>query len=474
VIDQLANDWITLHLSEACGVERIEFAGEVIGEADFLDPFITYRTGRKPVRCLPVNYTISEIEAETWSGLTRTRLKSRIRMHTPEGAVHSDLTYTFTLFDALPYLLVDIDVVYADTPRDDIIQTAQQSLRRRLDLRWLEVAPFQLNPRIFGNAQKPIRVWKHNYLGVTSHYDLDYGQINPFNRNLDSFNHQVTAGWIAVSNGSTGLLLAECAEVLTSMAFCPMRLREKDRVQQISLNPFGSYYGKQFDYSHLGGNGIGAAFTVAASGALRSNAPSFNGKQVRFSLMLAPYQGDQPASRIQSDALSFFYPPGVVYLQMPGDMEAVIPEDIHDLKTELIKSIQIDDNLPFPRPVAFLANPTDGGVDLVWEKKSDPRVIGYDLGWMLEGEREWQVKVLPDVDRWQIRYLNNGSRYLFRLRSRSNQSTSDWTRVERAIPGASIRGSLLSFASGVSIGLMVRMVLYSLGSVIKARSCRTR
>jgi hypothetical protein len=194
------------------------------------------------------------LDGETWDGLQRVRLKTRIPMRTPEGEFTSELTYTFTLFDELPYLYVDVEARYAYTPKRQVIHNLTQKLRRLMDLRWVETAPFQLTPALTSDN---LRVWKHNYMGITSYYDLDYGTINSKNRELDSFNHQVTAGWVAVSDGKHGLLVGEDAGSLSSMAFCPMRLREKDDRQVISLNPFGSYYGKQFDYSHLGGNGNG-------------------------------------------------------------------------------------------------------------------------------------------------------------------------------------------------------------------------
>ena len=49
------------------------------------------------------------------------------------------------------------------------------------------------------------------------------------------------------------------------MAFVPMRLRERGGRQVVSLNPFGSYHGRMFDYSHQGGSGIGSALQKAFS-----------------------------------------------------------------------------------------------------------------------------------------------------------------------------------------------------------------
>ena len=249
-------------------------------------------------------------------------------MVTPEGEFSSEFTYTFTLFDELPYLYIDVQARYAYTPPRQVIHNLTQKLRRRMDLRWIEAAPFQLTPAITAPAEKPLRVWKHNYLGITSFYDLEYGRINPRNRDLNSFNHQVTAGWLAVSNGASGLLLAENAQTLASMAFCPLRLRERDGRQSLSLNPFGSYYGRQLDYSHLGGNGLGADIILAFSGALKPNGPSYNGQRLEFSLMLAPYAGDEPPVELQNDAGAHFYPPGVILHGSPDWMRAETTDDI--------------------------------------------------------------------------------------------------------------------------------------------------
>jgi hypothetical protein len=482
-LDRLQNRWLDLRLSEETGIASLAFEERQVGSQRFLEPFITYRSRSRPESWFAPGYTVADLSGETWNELARARIQTSIQMETPRGPASSELQYTFTLFDRLPYLLVDVEVEYASTPATDAIQTIQQKLRRLLDLRWIEVAPMQLTPEITaslgrdlgeGPAGRPLRVWKHNYLGLTSYYDLDYGRINVRNKDLDSFNHQVTAGWVAVSNGQLGVLLAENAEVLASMAFCPMRLREREGVQQLSLNPFGSYHGRQLDYSHLGGTRLGAEFTVAASGSLRPNGPSFNGRRLAFSLLLAPYVGDEPPSPLQADALAHFYPAGVTYLQTPAGLEAAVPDDVRRIVAAEARERQRRQlrGSALSTPAALLANSSDGAVSLVWEPTRDARLTGYEVRWRQVGATDWRSRTVPSVNRWQVSDLRNGQRYQFQVCALARRRRSDWTGAEEATPGEVGVASLFSAAPGISPWTLLRMVGHSLAQVIRARTRR--
>jgi hypothetical protein len=459
---QLSNRWLDLMLSNENGVDALLFEGQQIGGSEFLDPFITYKDGRRNRRWDTQGYAFADLTGEAWDGLQRARLLAEIPMNTPKGRYTSEFEYTFSLLNDLPYLIVDVEAHYTSTPPRDIIHTLQQKLRRMLDLNWVEVAPFQLNPDIHAPGDDPLRVWKHNYLGITSYYDLDYGQINPINRNLDSFNHQVTAGWVAVSNGDKGLLIGENAEVLSSMAFAPMRLREIDGTQHLSINPFGSYHGKQIDYSHLGGLGIGADITVAASGSLRPNGPSYNGQTVRFSLLLAPYTGDEPPQALQDSAAAFFYPPGVVYLQTPETVSALLPDEIRAQVAAAERIERLNNPAPLLQPAGFLANPSDAAIELVWDLPRDERVSGFEIRWRNSHGEDWQHIELDRMKRWIISDLVNGHDYTFQLRALSPSSISHWTPLEIAKPGPVGMTSLASAARGVSTRTVVRLIYHSL------------
>ena len=461
----LRNRWLDLRLSPASGIESIRFEGQPWAGAEFLEPFLSYRLGKTSQAWGTRAFRLEPLPGEQWDGCRRACLATEIVMHTEDGPFTSRFCYTFTLFDEMPFVLVDVEADYARTPARDVVHTLEQKLRRRIDRRWVETAPFQLNLPFTASGGSFLHVWKHNFMGVTASYEADYGQVNPVNKNLDSFNHQVTAGWVAVSNGQAGLLLAESAESLASMAFCPMRLREAGGVQSISLNPFGSYYGRQLDYAHLEGSGVGAEVTLAGSIALRPNGPSYNGQTLRFSLLLAPYSGDQPPVALQEQARSFFYPPGVFFTQAPFD-GVLLPEDIVNLVAVARCRDALASADPLPPPLNFLANPSNGAVDLVWEEPRDLRLAGYEVRWRPERGAEWQRQRVPPCNRWQVDGLVNGQRYRFQARSVSEETVSPWTSPARAVPGAVLSTNLFDVLPEVSPGTLFKLVAGSLRAAV--------
>jgi hypothetical protein len=463
-VRHLQNKWLDVSFSEAKGIDAFKFNGEWIGAQDFLNPFVTYDKHTFQAR----GYEFVKLDGEIWDGLQRVRLKTEIPMQTPEGTYASELIYTFTLFDELPYLLVDVEARYAHTPKKQVIHNLTQKLRRLMDLRWIETAPFQLTPTFTARAEKPLRVWKHNYMGITSFYDLNYGNINSKNRNLDSFNHQVTAGWVAVSNGEQGLLVGEDAGALSSMAFCPMRLRDENGKQVLSLNPFGSYYGRQLDYSHLGGNGNGTAIMQAFSGALQPNGPSFNGETLRFSLMLAPYKGDEPPQQLQNDAASHFYSPGVIVHSALSEMNAVTVRDIERFIVSEKQRRDSHTDTPLHPPTAFLANPSARAVDLVWDPPREGHVTGYEIEWRMGKENEWHALRTDPLTRVHLDGLENGRLMRFRIRSMRGDAFSAWSGEQICTTGAVTDSSVVSMLTRVPFWTMTRILLASLWSLVRA------
>lgn len=466
-VTRLQNRWLEVEFCEESGIRSFRHEGVEIGGTDFLQPFVSYRTKKKPVVYPAARWEFLPLEGEQWEGLQRTRVRAFAPMQTPHGRFTNEFTYTFTLFDDLPHLYVDVEALYAATPATETIHNMTQKLRRLMDLRWVEVAPFQIHPRLEAPAAKPLRVWKHNYLGVTAFYDLDYGQINPRNRSLDAFNHQVTAGWVAVSDGQHGLLLGENAEALASMAFCPMRLRQREGIQRLWLNPFGSYHGRMVDYSHIGGRGIGADFLQAFSGFLKPNGPSYNGQTLHFSLLLAPYGGDEPPTALQAGAAAHFYPPGVVFHTAPEGVQALLPEDIRTAAEAGLRQAAIAAIETVPAPTAFLANPAPGQANLVWDQPRDLPVSGYEIAWRAAGEADWRTEAIPPSNRWQVAGLEDGQAYVFKVRAACGERLSAWTQEQTCVPGA-VTSSGLGNAASLPLWSLLRMIAGSLWSVVRA------
>jgi hypothetical protein len=466
-LTQLRNPWLNLVLSESSGIQMLSYQDAQIGAEGFLQPRITYRDRKRPVSWGAQGYTISSLHSEHWNGLQRARLKTNIPMKVQGKILHTGLTYTFTLFDDLPYLLVDAEISYARTPARDMIENAQQRLRRWIDLRWIETAPCQFKPNLTARAgQRPLRVWKHNALGVTSYYDLDYGAINPRNRDIDSFNHQVTHGWVAVSDGQHGLLLAECAEKLASMAFCPMRLREVDGFQHLWLNPFGTYFGHQLDYAHLGGNGAGAKLTETASSAQRPNAPSFNGQKLQFSLLLAPYCGDAPDPQLQADAQAFFYPPAVVLMHTPEKLQAVTSMEVEALIRAGRSLDPTGSAQPLPVPCNLLASPAEQSIDLTWESDPDDRIQSFEVRWRSSIENDWAANKTLQGTHLRLDGLQHGRSYFFQVRAIGVCSGSAWSAIASAKAGTVRAQTMVGLGRSVPFRILARLLLGSLGHAI--------
>ena len=216
----------------------------------------------------------------------------------------------YALVSGLPYLYITTRVAYPETRSRNFKKERARKLGREYDGNWLEVIPCEIRPAVFGEPGKPLRVWKHNYADHVSSYDLNYGEFSK-NGELDSFNNHITHAWVAVTNGDKGILAAQTADVNSCFAFCPMRTRSTPKGIRIFLNPFGVYYGKQLKYN-TAFTGLGKLIAGIMADSLDSSAPSYNGRSESFSLMIAPYLGDEPPEEIENDAEAFAYPYAVV------------------------------------------------------------------------------------------------------------------------------------------------------------------
>jgi len=116
---ELENPWIRVQLDERTGIRSIAFQGEEIGDASFLDPFVTYRQAGQPRERRPGGFRFLPLEEETWDGLERACLGAMIPLWEGVDAARVEIRYTFTLPDDLPFLLADVEVRYPFTRSRD-------------------------------------------------------------------------------------------------------------------------------------------------------------------------------------------------------------------------------------------------------------------------------------------------------------------------------------------------------------------
>lgn len=298
----LENEHLKLTFDARGQLERVAVDGADFALGHFLRSGITYAGKR---------YEVTEWLAGESASLGLAGVKEL------NGSVHfKNFIVSFEreilLAAGLPYFFVTTRVIYPRTPDKGYNRGKAARLQQAWDNDWEEVRPCEIAPALAGRPGNPLRVWKHNYCGHISSYDLDYGRFSK-NVELDSANNHVMGGWVSVSDGERGLLVGQTADVASGMAPCPLRTRREGGALRVRLNPFGAYWGKQYDYG-IADTGLGKlmAVTFSASDHIKPYAPSYNGRTQEFRLLIAPYRGDLPPEGVRAAAEAFAYPPAVL------------------------------------------------------------------------------------------------------------------------------------------------------------------
>jgi hypothetical protein len=201
------------------------------------------------------------------------------------------------------HIYIDMDYTLPETKEKSYNKAKAARLNRGWDKSWMEFMPAEIKPLFTGNKDSYNRIIKHNFFGDISSYEVNYGEYSK-NKNVDNFNNHITNAWVGVSNNSKGLLITQHTGRDNNFAFCPMRCREQKGEQQITLNPFGTYHGRQLRYP-TAVTGIGRMMALLTADQLDSYAPSFNGKLGSFSLMISPFEGSGPSDELKSKALLY-------------------------------------------------------------------------------------------------------------------------------------------------------------------------
>ena len=246
---------------------QIAFAqidGKKIGDYDFLKSYITY--GKKKFKF--INTTMSPLSV----GGNGYGVSVKGEIHLPKEIESGSYTFDFFTTQFSDAIFVRTTVKYPYTAETTSISTENSALGRYSDMEWKETVPFQITPKLNGD----ISVIKRNFMDdVSSFRTQSFPECDAKNDHIDSFNHQLTGGFVGLYDENGGIIIANARQVLSSMAHCPMRL-EKDKT--VRMNPFGTYYGKQRHHFGRAKDEILDTYTlVAAQG--KSIAPSYNGSQ---------------------------------------------------------------------------------------------------------------------------------------------------------------------------------------------------
>lgn len=316
--------------------------GKKICGDTFLKSFITY--GKE-------EYSFINTGKEYISGSGKVNiLRTKGEIHLPEEIRAGSFVFDFITTPFTKGIIVRTEVNYPYTAETTSISTENSSLGRYSDMNWKEAVPFQLTPEMTGD----IKIIKRNFMGdISSFRAQSFPECDSKNKNLDSFNHQLTAGLTGLSDGNYTFLVVNARQVLCSMAHCPMRL---DEDKTVHMNPFGTYYGKQRNHFSRAKNQVLDAYTlVAAQG--KSIAPSYNGCSETALLALYAYEGDFKEDDKRLEEIIAFADGAVISC---GENENIAPFIGDNVYFEKAKEDNISENkLKNPVMTGFAGNLKD-------------------------------------------------------------------------------------------------------------------
>ncbi len=283
-------DDLTIRFDTDANIDKVVSCGRIIGEKDFLKSFITYdkekysfkKTGVKALDCG------GKCKGVSVSG----------EIHLPNELTSGEFRYDFFKTDFSDGVYVKTYVKYPYTPEFTSISTENSALGRYSDMDWKETAPFEITPHFDGD----VSVVKRNFMGdISSFRTQSFPEADEKNKKIDSFNHQLTGGFVGLTDGRCGIVIANPRQVLSSMAHCPMRL---DEDKTVHMNPFGTYYGKQRHHFGRAKDQILDTYTlVAAQG--KPLAPSYNGNSETAVTGFFAFEGKEPTDKKLNEICTF-------------------------------------------------------------------------------------------------------------------------------------------------------------------------
>jgi len=309
-------------MSDEKDLAALWFNGQKIGLRSVFSHSIRYKQG---LMARDLEFSAGHKQVLTGYG---THMSAGFRftgeINLPEQVVPGSFTFDYYLVQSIPALFLHFAIQYPKTQECLDSSDEISHLNRPHDASWLEVKPLEIHLEWPSESQ----VIKRNYQDHWSQYPIQsFAAADPANGSLDSFNHQVSAGIVGVSHAKGGFLIATDRSQLSSLALCPMRLRQTRQGILLSLNPFGTYHGRQRHHTSHAGQ-ISQILLPLASAHLRSQAPAYNGTTVTGTVALIPFEGAWPSQAIRDLATQFA--DGLGLFSVPGyPIQSVREDSVH-------------------------------------------------------------------------------------------------------------------------------------------------
>ncbi len=306
----IKNKYITLEFNEKGKIVSFKYNRKEFGCSNFLESAIIFGKLNNGKRYTSEKDNIIILKDGSNGFSASVKIESEFRI-IDNLKVYSEKI--ITIYTEIPELFVNVLMKIPEIKGEVTSEDGTTYVTEKYDERWQEIMPCEIKPKIVGK-EKPLRIWKKNFLGVVDYFDLDMKEVDPKNVDMDCLVSNISDGWMALSDRKKGLLIGFNSLKAANFAFSPIKVRNKGfgdtnvKGQQIRLNPFGTYFGKPFHY-WTEGTGHAQKFIPKLFGNVHSTAPTFSGKIITFELILAPYLGDSPPDFIQSFADHITLPP---------------------------------------------------------------------------------------------------------------------------------------------------------------------
>ncbi|WP_029319924.1 hypothetical protein [Butyrivibrio sp. AE3004] len=165
-----------------------------------------------------------------------------------------------------------------------------------------EIVPFQISPQYHAG----VSVIRKSFTGDVSDYPVSvFGKAVRGNENLQSFNHQLTAGIVGAKGALSGILLGMTRTVLGGLAVCPGRLVTDGEGQHLSLNPYGTYGVREKKYPSKSEGLLQKYADSVINEKPVNTAAAYSGVREKFCMCLAGFGGARPSEGLVAELTAF-------------------------------------------------------------------------------------------------------------------------------------------------------------------------
>ncbi|UCG03458.1 MAG: hypothetical protein JSW11_05580 [Candidatus Heimdallarchaeota archaeon] len=313
----LKNRFVTIVFNDQGKIQSFIFNGMEFSSKNFLDSAIVFGKPKNPTRYNSSFDEIEVIQDGTNNFSASVKINSLFQMF---DGVEVKAEKILKVYTNIPHVFLKVRMMIPNIKGTSSSDSNIYGVKTKYDDRWQEIIPCEIRSSIIGKNGGYLKIWKHNFLGHTTYFDLDMVEVDPKNADIDCLVSNISDGWMAVSNGEQGLLVAFNSLKAANFAFTPIKIRNKgfgdlknvQKGQQVRINPFGTYFGKMLHHwTH--GTGHAQQIIPSYSSTFKSTAPTFSGKTLEFELMITPYHGDKPSKELQSSANHFSFSPLIIF-----------------------------------------------------------------------------------------------------------------------------------------------------------------